>query len=309
MSIFQRRRIIEFSLASLLMASSTVLASTSTPSAAVSDGPISLLTELKFNSLTLSAPGWRFGSKNGGAISVQSTSSPDPSAGTIYALEGSYPAPGLGGQYIWADYSVASLNTEDVYIEFWAKMPGVKEGCKFVKIMGSHSGLGYADSTIATNYAGGDLGAIRQIGFGDGTTLYNDDQKVINLNGAYPNWIGRSYGIASVQTPQMGNFSSADWGTGWHHFRIHIKFNSGTSSQNEVPDGQYYLEIDGKVYVNATGLYNRNPANGPIDRIEFFGWAQSEPQPFQIWYSDIRISTGGFVSSPIPMPPTSVAVN
>lgn len=311
MSIFQRRRIIEFSLASLLMASSTVLASTSTPSAAVSDGPISLLTELKFNSQTLSAPGWGFGSKRGGVISVQPTTAPDSSSGTVYTLEGSYPAPGLGGQYIWADYTVASLNTEDIYIEFWAKMPGVKEGSKFLKIFGVHP-IGtnsYADMTFATNYAGGDYGAMRQVTFGDGSKLANDGQNVINLNGQYPSWIGRSFGIATVQTPQMRAFSSADWGTAWHHFRIHLKFNSGTSSQNEVPDGEIYLEIDGKVYVNATGLYNRNPANGPIDRIEFFGWAQSEPQPFQVWYSDIRISTGGFVSSPIPMPPTSVAVN
>ncbi len=309
MSTIFGRCITGLSLASLLAAAGTAIASTSVPSAAASDGPVTLITDLKFNSTTLSAPGWVFGSQRGGVISVQPTTGPDPSAGTVYALEGSYPAPGLGGQFLWADYSVASLHTEDLYIEFWAKMPGVKEGCKFVKIMGSHSGLGYADTTIYTNYAGGDLGAIRQGAFGDGTNLLNDSQNVINLSGAYPNWIGRSFGTASVQTPQMGTFSSADWGTGWHHFRIHVKFNSGTSSQNEIPDGEYYLEIDGKVYANATGLYNRNPANGPINFVEFFGWAQSEPQPFQIWYSDIRISTGGFVTSPIPMPPTSVAIN
>ena len=307
MSTMFGRCIVGLSFASMLAAAGTATASTSVPSAAASDGPVTLLTELKFNSTTLSAPGWVLGAQHGGAISVQETSGPTSSV--IYALEGSYPAPGRGGQFIWADYSVASLNTEDLYIEFWAKMPGVKEGCKFVKIMGAHTGLGYADSTIATNYAGGDLGAIRQISFGDGTNVDNDDQNVINLNGAYPNWIGRSFGAASVQTPQMGTFSSADWGTGWHHFRIHVKFNSGNSSQNEISDGEYYLEIDGKVYVNATGLYNRNPANGPINYVEFFGWAQSESQPFQIWYSDIRISTGGFVTSPIPMPPTSVAIN
>ncbi len=107
----------------------------------------------------------------------------------------------------------------------------------------------------------------------------------------------------------MSAFSSADWGTGWHHFRIHIKFNSGTTTLNEVPDGEIYIEIDGKIYVNATGLFNRNPANGPIDHIEFFGWAQNETQPFQVWYDDIRISTGGFTSEPSPMPPTGLAVH
>ena len=304
MSTIIGRCITGISLASLLAVAGTAVASVSVPSAAASDGPVTLLTELKFNSTTLSAPGWVFGAKLGGAISVQSTTGPDSS--TIYALEGSYPVPGAGGQFIWADYNLGALNTEDLYFEFWAKMPGVKEGCKFLKIMGSHSGLGYADTTIGPSYAGGDLGSIRQIGFGDGTTLANDSQNVINLNGAYPNWIGRSFGSASVQTPQMKDFSSADWGDAWHHFRIHVKFNSGTSSQNEVPDGEYYLEIDGKVYVNATGLFNRNPANGPINFVEFFGWAQSEPEPFQLFYSDIRISTGGFVTRPIPMPPTAV---
>ena len=312
MSTMFGRCIIGLSFASMLAALGTATASTSVPSAATSDGPVTLLTELKFNSTTLSAPGWGFGSKRGGVISVQPTAGPDPSAGTVYALVGSYPPPtGLGGQFIWADYSVAALNTEDLYIDFWAKMPGVKEGCKFLKIFSTHPAgtNSYADMTFLAQYSGGDLGAIGQVMFGDGTVLANDAQNVINLNGSYPNWIGRSYGTASVQTPQMHTFSSADWGSGWHHFRIHLKFNSGTTSQNEVPDGEVYLEIDGKVYVNATGLYNRNPANGPIDRVEFFGWAQSESQPFQVWFSDIRISTGGFVTSPIPMPPTAVSVN
>ncbi len=306
-----RQGLMFIGLAASLAVTTAATAATAVPSAAVSDGPVTLLTELKFDSPTLSAPGWTFGSKVGGVISVQSTAGPDPSGATIYALEGSYPAPGMtgGGQYIWADYSVAALHTEDLYIEFWAKMPGVKEGCKFLKVFGSRSGLGVADTGTGPSYAGGDLGSIRQIAFGDGTTLLNDSQNVINLNGAYPNEIGRSYGSASVQTPQMSDFPSAAWGTGWHHFRVHIKFNSGTSVQNEVPDGAYYLEIDGKVYANATGLFNRNSANGPIDYVEFFGWAQTEPQPFQLYYADIRISTGGFVTSPVPMPPTAVQIN
>lgn len=79
--------------------------------------------------------------------------------------------------------------------------------------------------------------------------------------------------------------------------RIHIKFNSGTTQQNEVPNEEYYVEIDGNVYVDATGLYNRNPANGPIDYVESLGWAQKNPQPFKLWYEDIRISTGGFMST------------
>lgn len=211
---------------------------------------------------------------------------------------------------MWASYNVSSLNTEDVYIEFWAKMPSqYKEGCKFLKIFGERSATtGNANTTIYTDYTGADYGAIRQIGFGDGSTLRNDSENVIDLSGANPQWIGRSYGTAVVKTPQMSDFPSSAWGTEWHHFRVHIKFNSGTTMQNEVPNGEYYLEIDGKVYVDATGLYNRNPANGPINYIEFFGWAQKDPHPFQLWYDDIRISTGGFMTTPLPSPPGHVAV-
>lgn len=286
------------------------------------DGTPHLLTELTFNApqpmastttavqSNISAPGWTFWVLKGATLGVQATSSPD-GVGTVDALEGSYPAPApTGANYIGADYNVSALNTEDIYITFWAKMPGVKEGCKFVKIFGDHpsSTTGYADTTIYTDYTGADYGAIRQIAFGDGTSLANDSQNVINLRGVGTN-IGRSSTTAVVQTPQNSWFTPEDWGTSWHYFRIHVKFNSGTTSQNEVPNGEYYLEIDGKVYVNATGLYNRNPLNGPINRIEFFGWAQSESQPFQVWYDDIRISTGGFMPQTLPNPPGHVAIN
>lgn len=309
------------SLASLVLATPRVLAAT--VSAANADGTPNLLTELLFKSTAamtgamgapslassaVSPSGWIFGAQKGGSIGVQSTSQPESSASIVDALEGTYPNQAPGGQYLWADYNVAALNTEDIYIEFWAKMPSeFKGGCKFLKIFGKRlTTTNYADSTIVTDYTGADFGAIRQISFGDGTGLTNDAQNVVNIDGANPSWIGRSYGTAVVKTPQMTDFPSSAWGTGWHHFRVHIKFNDGTTSQNEVPNGEYYLEIDGKAYVDATGLYNRNPANGPIDYIELFGWAQADTQPFQLWYDDIRISTGGFVSTPLPDPPADV---
>jgi hypothetical protein len=209
-----------------------------------------------------------------------------------------------------ASYNLASLQTEDIYIEFWAKMPGAKEGCKFLKIFGDRpTANNVANMTFFTNYNGGDYGSIYQIIFGDGSGLPNDGQHGIYLNGSNPQSIGRSYGKATVLTPQMSAFTSADWGTQWHHFRVHVKFNSGTTSQNEVPDGEIYLEIDGKIYVDATDLFNRNPANGPIHNVELFGWAQQDPQPFQVWYDDVRISTGGFLSQPLPDPPANVAAS
>jgi hypothetical protein len=309
------------------LAASSLQAVAATLSAANPDGPPQLVTELQFDPATsaatsgvastalslskLSPAGWTYSTLRGGSIGLQTTASPTSAGVNAVALTGSYPLPGAGGQYILVNYNISSLQTEDIYIEFWAKMPGAKGGCKFVKIFGDHpvTTNSYADTTIAANYAGGDFGSIYQISFGDGTTLPNDSQHALWLDGSHPQAIGRSYGTATVLTPQKTAFSSTDWGTAWHHFRIHVRFNSGTTSQNEVANGEYYLEIDGNVYVDATGLYNRNPANGPIHTVEFFGWAQSDPQAFQLWYDDIRISTGGFLSQPLPDPPGNVGAS
>ncbi len=273
-------------------------------SAGAADGIPTLLAEMKFSapSSKPSAPGWYIGAQHGGKIAVAATSAPG-SRHIIYALHGTYPVP-TGGQYIWAGHSVRGQNLRDVYIEFWAKMPDAKEGCKFLKIFGAPSKTnGSANTTFGLDYTGVDNGAMRQVSFGDGKTLRNDSNNVININGTNPQWIGRSYGrTAVVLTPQKANFSSKDWGTQWHHFRMHVKFNDGTSKANETPDGEYYLEIDGKVYVDARGLYNRNALNGPIDKIEFFGWSQHMRKPFDLWYYDARISKGGFLPQTQPNP-------
>jgi hypothetical protein len=296
-----------------------------TPSAATSDGTPQLLTEFNFDTASsgtsslastalglskLGFPGWNFMTLRGGTIGLETTASPTLSGVNVNALEGSYPVPGAGGQFVVASYNLASLQTEDIYIEFWAKMPGAKGGCKFLKIFSDRpTSNNYANATIFTDYSNGDFGSVYQLTFGDGSVLPNDGQHGINLDGSNPQSIGRSYGTAKVLTPQMTAFTSADWGTQWHHFRVHVKFNSGTTRQTETPDGEVYLEIDGKVYVDATGLYNRNPANGPIHNVEVFGWAQNDPRPFQLWYDDIRISTGGFLSQPLPDPPGNVGAN
>jgi hypothetical protein len=313
------------SLASLVMSMPNALAAA--VSAGDADGTPTLLTELQFNATVpmastiartsttaatlaalptaaIGASGWAIGAQNGGSVGVESTMGPN---GTIVdALEGVYPA-GDANQAAWASYNISSLHTEDVYIEFWAKMPAAKGGLKFVKIFGDRSNANYANTTFGPDYTGIQPGALLQVLFGDGTTVTNDGQNSIRLDGSDPRYIGRSYGTAVVQTPQMSGFSAAAWGTGWHHFLIHVKFNSGTTAQNQVPDGEIFLEIDGKVYVDATGLYNRNPANGPIDVVELFGWAQNNPQPFQVWFDDVRISTGGFMTQSLPNPPSNVA--
>lgn len=236
---------------------------------------------------------WAIGAQAGGSVSVSTDTSANY-AGSSGSLKGSYPV-ASGGVYVWAAYDLSSLGLRDLYIEFRAKMPAAKQGLKFLKIFGQDVGGAYANTTFGLDYTGVDPGAMYQVSFGDGSSTGNDTANVINFDGEYPEWIGRSFGTADVKTPENQMWASANWGTEWHHFRIRAKFNSGESAANEVADGAYYVEIDGKVYVNATGLFNRHWSNGPIDRVELFGWAQNGSEPFELWYDDVRLSTGGFL--------------
>jgi hypothetical protein len=245
---------------------------------------------------SLSLPGWSIGAQAGGMVGI-STDITQNFMGSPGSVLGSYPAP-TGGVYVWGAYDLSALALEDVYVEFWARMPAALHGLKFLKVFGGNAGGdtgNYANTTFGLDYTGVDFGCMYQVSFGDGTSASNDTDNVINFDGTNPEWIGRSYGHgAVVQTPQMSLWASSNWGTSWHHFRLRAKFNSGTTATNEVADGAYYVEIDGKVYVDASGLFNRNPSNAPIDRIEIFGWSQNGTAPFQIEYDNLTISTGGF---------------
>jgi len=190
-------------------------------------------------------------------------------------------------------------------------MPGAKQGLKFLKIFGIRDSVGYANTTFGLDYTGadGDFGDMYQVSFGDGSVKANDTASVIFFNGDAPSWIGRSYGQAIVETPQKKRWSSDNWGVDWHHFKMHVKFNSGTTPQNEVADGAYYVEIDDKVYVKATGLFNRHYSNQSIDCVTFFDWAQNGTAPFEVWLDDIRITTGGFLPASAPKAPQLIQAN
>lgn len=268
------------------------------------------LTFEQFSSTKLPA-NWDMGAQDGGSLSI-STQTGENYAGSAGSIKGSYPQ-ASGGVYVWSVYDVSALATRDLYIEFWAKMPKAKQGLKFLKIFGGHAGgssSNYANTTFGLDYTGVDRGCMYQVAFGDGSHTANDIANVINFDGQDLNMIGRSTGTATVLTPQKSRWASSNWGTGWHHFKFHVKFNSGTSPATEVADGAYYVEIDGKVYVDAEGLFNRHYSNLPIERVELFGWAQGGTAPFEIWYDDVRITTGGFYSDTIspPRAPAGFAV-
>ncbi len=212
----------------------------------------------------------------------------------------SYPSVGL---------AIAAVDSREVFIQFRARMPGPRGGFKFFKVFGYNPrdnsltgwngsvASNYANSTFGLDYTGIEdgKGSLYYIGFGDGTETENDTANGIWLAGGNARGIGRSFGRATVSTPQMRNFRAADWGDGWHTFRMMMRFNSGTTAATEVADGSYFLEIDGRVFVRATGVLNRHWSNRPlIDRVEIAGWSQSNDGPFSVWYDDVQITTGSF---------------
>lgn len=213
------------------------------------------------------------------------------------ALQLTYPANAISNSSSAAhDVSVAANNISDVYISFRAKMPNALWGTKFLKIFGKKSTTNtlddtYSNTTFNLTYTSG---ALEQISFGDGSQLANDTAQVIAVAGGSQPSLGSRNTSAVISCPQGKAFLPIDWGTGWHTFKIRAKFNSGTSAGTEVADGAYYLEIDGNVYVNATGLFNRSWQSGNIEYIELGGYTQGSNPAFDMEFDDFRISTGDF---------------
>ncbi len=234
------------------------------------------------------APGWSIGSQSGGRVWFDTESAHRGK----YSLKASYPIP-KGALYAWADFNVAKYQTYEVKVEFWARMPDAKQGLKFMKVFGIRDSEGYANTTLGIDYTGTNNGSIWNIHYGDGAVeKANDAGNYIAFNGAEAKFVGRSYGLAGniVDTPQYQVWDSKNWGTDWHHFSVHIKYNSGTSVATEKNDGEYRVAIDGVTYVDAVGLFNRHWSNKPIERIVFFDWAQTGDQPFTVAIDDVKIT-------------------
>jgi len=177
-------------------------------------------------------------------------------------------------------FLASALDVYDVDLEFYARIPtATKNGCKFVKFFGVDTAGNYANFTFGLQYSGGQF---TEISFGDGSNTSNDTANVIRLDGSNPEFIGRSFGAASVTTS-----SAFSWDANWHKFRMRARYNSGTSAGNEVADGIFRLEIDDVVRVNATNVFNRHPTTNirRLDRIEWFGYNQNSSGA---WEMDIR---------------------
>lgn len=237
--------------------------------------------------------GWSFGTMSGGALTVG-----DDGDGLGPYLRASYPTPSVGGAtYIYGGYSFSELK-QDVYVQFWARMPEPRHGLKFLKLFGEGNGVSdWANVTFGADYTGiaDGVGTLYQVSFGDGTNLTNDTAHTVNYNGNNPASVGRSYPDYAVVSTPTGNFTAADWGTGWHKFQFRAKMNSGTTSENEVADGAFDVYIDDVPYVIARNIFNRNPINGFLASIGLFGQSQTGSEPFVIDNRDVTVSENGWV--------------
>ncbi|GGY75308.1 hypothetical protein GCM10011613_21020 [Cellvibrio zantedeschiae] len=299
------------SISSSNLSSKSSSSSSKTSSSTVSAANVTTLYFADFESGFPNDNNGFWGAGNGGTIQV-STNTALNAGGSKGSVQGIYPGTG-GGVYVWGGVNIWSAQTLEVFIEFDAKLPkdaiGYKHGTKFLKVFGENNANGHsANTTFGLNQGkvslgeGPNNGSLNYIGFGDGADgdQSYDVKNVIFLSGSNPSWVGRSFGkTAVVKTPQFKSFDPVDWGETWHHFRVQCKFNSGTSDQTEIADGEYYLEIDGVVYVDATGLFNHHWSNPPIRSVNVFDWTDhQEGQSFELWYDNFRVTTGGFVSGP-----------
>ena len=243
------------------------------------DKPDGLISVFRFTDNKAPSSGALVGSASGGSIDYSASS-----------IRMSYPADVIGGA-VYNYLAVGTTGQSVLYVTFRARFPTAhKSGVKFIKFFGGGSGNLVANTTIQLAWQ---TNEIQGVFFGDGTTESNDAQNVIKLDGTNPEYIGRSYNNgAVVSTPQSSAFSFVD--EDWHDFRIKVKFNSGTTAENEVNDGEYYLEIDGDVYVHATGLFNRHYNNQPLVGANFGDWSQLSDQPFDVEFDDIVLATDSF---------------
>lgn len=192
-----------------------------------------------------------------------------------------------------------SLAIDDIYIQMDVRYPlaaPAKQGLKFLKFFGADgdnvSTFGSANFTFNPQYDNN--GIWDWVAFGDGTTTGNDTTNAIFFTNTNPTWIGRSFGLPSVSISRPAN-SNFQFDSNWHTIKVNARYNTGTSAGNEIPNGRFYVEIDGVVHLDAQGFFNKHPQNKRIFKsLELFGWTQNT-QAFTIDYRNVRVSTGGFL--------------
>lgn len=256
------------------------------------DEPV-LITTMDFSDESLlEYPYWTFGSQLGGTLTFENG----------YA-HGEYPPlTKQGGVYVWLSCKIMNYENCDtlsqLFIEFDARMPSEsKGGMKFCKVFGQSyendpENIGVSNCTFGLEYT---TGAFLQVSYGDGAELDNDTKNTIVFDGSITSNIGRAPN-PEINYYDGNTWEASDWGNEWHHFKLMVKFNDGTTAENEIPNGEFYIEIDDVPYVKVKNIFNRNYNSAPIRSVGFFNQSQGEGHPgFSFDYDNIKISKNGFM--------------
>lgn len=209
---------------------------------------------------------------------------------------------------IYEDGQAPSEDIFEIFAEFDARMPeGAKGGIKFFKIFGIRTDdqgnvenqtlPNFANTTIGLWYTNGELQAVS---WGDGEDpVNNDTTSIANLDGQN-HVLGRAESLGAEVTAPMGRaFGVSDWGTGMHNFKFRVRFNSGTTAQNEKNDGLAEVYIDNKLWLRVDKIFNRHWSNRGIYAVKFFGWANGPCPSFTLDYANARLTTGDWYKAPL----------
>lgn len=226
-----------------------------------------------------------YGDSGSAVLSVQ-TDTAQTFNGSAGAVRGQYPVGNGDTNGIYLNKDMPA-NTSELYVRFRARMPSAtKRGCKFLKVFGIGIPTNYANVTFAIEYG---TGQFQKVSFGDGSGVQNDTTRTIKLDGT-------TEGAHRVAPTIVTSSEAFDFDDGWHLFEFYWKFNSGTTSGNEVPDGEVLIKIDGVTRLHATGFYNRHYSNAAIDKVGLFGYYTSAAA-FELMYDNVEITTGAFGTS------------
>jgi len=234
--------------------------------------------------------GFNFGTNPGATLAVG-----EDSEGKF--LHAAYDADLEGDNYIYGGCDLGLDGVRQLYIQCYARMADVKHGLKFIKLFGlKPESTNYANATFAFDYTGIEFGCMYAVSFGDGTTEENDTQNVLFFDGTNPEYIGRSFGTAVLSTPQNAIWSADNWGTTKHKFQIMFRHNTGTTAEDELPNGAFEVRIDDVLYAKAENIFTRHPTNGYFQSVGLFGATQNNPEAFTFdIFEGLTISTDGWV--------------
>lgn len=161
--------------------------------------------------------------------------------------------------------NVATESLSEGHISFAFKVdPAINGGCKFLKIFGKNNG-GYANFTLALNYS---TGTIYEVSYGLGTTIENDTQAVVRLDGVHTD-------PSVIVNTSTAPFDPAD--NTWRTLEFYFKYNT-----TGLRDGAFKVWVDDVLQLDASNIKNSHDSN--VKEVENVGLADYSDSNAATWY-------------------------